>query len=76
MNTAVPRVDIGTLGGLSGCQSRKSRPQPLSRVVNYAPTLNFPAAGPPELKSGVLQQALASTGAPKQGVYSYAGEVL
>ena len=42
-----------------GCRSRRSRPQPKWRGVNYASTPNFRAAGRPNLKSEVLQHALA-----------------
>ena len=39
---AVLRVDIGTLGDLSGCRSRKSRRRPSKRGIIYASRPNFP----------------------------------
>ena len=42
-----PPVDIGTLGDLSGCRSRKSRRRPSKRGIIYPSGPNFPAAARP-----------------------------
>ena len=39
---ALLRLDIGTLGDLSGCRSRKSRRRPSKRGIIYASRPNFP----------------------------------